>query len=232
MYNADELILGSRLMPVDFRLILSCGEHNYKVELSFQLPTNYPSAARPNVLIRSLNLNETEANRNLKSFIDDLPLGEAVIHEVIAWVQDNVKEYEVPEEVQVDVYKIDESEDTLYRMWIFSHHLYSITKRRDILTLTKRFDLRGMAVPGKPAIIVVEGWKKACGSFWEQVRSWNWQKIFVKHEEAIDTLSSLGKFRELILESANGKSGDLSQLRDVLEEHGLGVYFRKMFDLC
>ncbi|KAK0418179.1 hypothetical protein QR680_013416 [Steinernema hermaphroditum] len=231
MYSENELTFGKCESSVDFMLNLNFGEDGEKVELAVQLSPNYPIAARPDVMIRCARVNETEVNRHLRRFVDGLPMGEAMLHEVISWIQGTISKYAHTVE-QPKGADNGKGEDSLYRLWIFSHHLYSTTKRRDILALTKRFDLRGMSVPGKPAIIVVEGWTRSCESFWEQVRSWNWQRIFVKHEETLEAASSLGKFRELILESANGKSGDLSQLRDVLEGHGLGGYFRKMFNLC
>ena len=42
------------------------------------------------------------------------------------------------------------------RYWIYSHHIYSKIKRKNILDMSKEYDLSGFCLPGKPGIICVE----------------------------------------------------------------------------
>ena len=52
------------------------------------------------------------------------------------------------------------SHKTLYtpvsRYWIYSHHIYSKIKRRNILDMSREYDVTGFCQPGKPGIICVE----------------------------------------------------------------------------
>ena len=41
-------------------------------------------------------------------------------------------------------------------------------------------------MPGKPGIICIEGTESNCTEAWGIIRSWNWKKINVKHQEKED----------------------------------------------
>ena len=43
------------------------------------------------------------------------------------------------------------------RMWIYSHHIYSKFKRRDIIAWANELTLNGFSMCGKPGMICVEG---------------------------------------------------------------------------
>ena len=43
------------------------------------------------------------------------------------------------------------------RYWIYSHHIYSNEKRRNMAQLSDELELRGFVLPGKPGIVCVEG---------------------------------------------------------------------------
>jgi len=43
------------------------------------------------------------------------------------------------------------------RMWLYSHHIYSKYKRKDILNWATELKLHGFSMCGKPGIICLEG---------------------------------------------------------------------------
>ena len=51
------------------------------------------------------------------------------------------------------------------RMWIYSHHIYSLNKRKSIVQWAKDFGLDGFSKPGKPGMICVKIIKKGNAIF-------------------------------------------------------------------
>ena len=58
--------------------------------------------------------------------------------------------------------------DTFSRFWIFSHHIYSKTKRKMILEWSKELKLSGFSMPGKPGVIFAEGYMEHCEEYWKR----------------------------------------------------------------
>ena len=84
------------------------------------------------------------------------------------------------------------------RLWIYSHHIYSKIKRKDILDLSNEFQLTGFCMPGKPGIICLEGTENNCNDAWSIIKSWNWKKINIRHQEvekAEENEQSINVFR-------------------------------------
>ena len=54
------------------------------------------------------------------------------------------------------------------RFWIFSHHIYSKTKRKCILEWSKEMNLKGFSLPGKPGVICAEGLQENCEEYWRR----------------------------------------------------------------
>lgn len=128
------------------------------------------------------------------------------------------------------------------RLWIYSHHIYSKVKRRNILSLARNLDLRGFVVPGKPALIVVEGDEKSCEAFYSHIRSWNWQKLQVKCRQLSTALlfyrdveegdceqefCRFPPFSEVPLPTNGDKDG--KDIRHFLAEHGFEHMFHEIF---
>ena len=49
--------------------------------------------------------------------------------------------------------------------------------------VAREFHLTGFCMPGKPGIICLEGDSDKCNEVWAVIKSWNWKKINVKHQE-------------------------------------------------
>merc|ERR1712176_1540576 len=50
-----------------------------------------------------------------------------------------------------------DSPKRLIRLWIYSHHIYSMQKRKLILEWCRELALTGFSMPGKPGIVCAEG---------------------------------------------------------------------------
>lgn len=60
------------------------------------------------------------------------------------------------------------AQEVFSRLWIYSHHIYNKSKRKNILEWSKELGLSGFSMPGKPGIVCVEGPQPACEEFWSR----------------------------------------------------------------
>ena len=79
---------------------------------------------------------------------------------VISWVLDKAEEYLVQDETLVSTPAEPppppQPDDQFARYWIYSHHIYSKIKRKDMLDMAREYDVTGFCLPGKPGIICIE----------------------------------------------------------------------------
>lgn len=217
------------------------------------LPHGYPGSQDPDVHVKGGDLLTRDGQARLNA---DLRLHVAaarrsqnssgsppsVSGNVVTWLQENAASYLVrraaagQDDDHVDVDKVEETGKdaaALLRLWVLSHHIYSTTKRRNILDLSKDHQLTGFCMPGKPGVICWEGPPEACRGVWNVVRGWNWQKIGLKLEEQ-DLAGSGGKFgpfEEVSFpqQQSSGRHGDLGQLGRFLKDHRSGHVFKDIF---
>ena len=82
--------------------------------------------------------------------------GEAVLVAVVSWLQDQGETLLAPGiEEKTDIQAIAGPRKML-RYWIYSHHIYSKVKRKDLQGLASDLRLSGFVLPGKPGVICVE----------------------------------------------------------------------------
>lgn len=81
------------------------------------------------------------------------------------------------------------------RYWIWTHHLWNGAKRdpkrTDVIKLAKNLNLSGFSLPCKPGIILVEGEKSLCKLYWDDIKTWGWQSIEIRHFEENLAVSDL-----------------------------------------
>ena len=65
------------------------------------------------------------------------------------------------------------------RIWIYSHHIYSVNKRKNIVQWAKELELNGFSKPGKPGVICVEGTQENAQEYLSRLKSLNWQRLTV-----------------------------------------------------
>ena len=129
-------------------------------------------------------------------------------------------------------------EEKFSRYWIYSHHIYSKVKRKNILDLAGQFCLTGFCLPGKPGVICIEGLTRNCADWWSLVRSWNWQRLSVKVQEDfttedLDSNRLFGKFEEIGVVKNTERSNhmDMGEFQRYLESHNCQWIFKELFSI-
>jgi len=111
-----------------------------------------------------------------------------------------------------------------------------------IIDTARELDLTGFSAAGKPGIICVEGCKSNADSFWQQIRSLQWQRITLTHREdcavscSVDSLRRFENFEEKLFVNSNSSSGhgthlDRGQLLQFLQQNGFKDVFRFYFGI-
>ncbi|XP_037033770.1 RWD domain-containing protein 2A [Bradysia coprophila] len=229
--------LNSLNRELDYTVTLE--HNNSKIYVAFQLPHLYPCSKSANISVRSSLFSksaETSIRKRLEEFLRTVDTTEVYSLEVLTWIQDNVDTFtEAPDTTtkSTDNKKWIEFE----RMWIYSHHLKSKTKRQEIVKSARQLNLSGFSRPGKPGIICVEGWKRNTEDFWKYIRSMNWQKITIRKSEVktidSDDLDAVRRFpnftEQLFAQDGDDQQEvqmDMSMFMKFLEKHECS-YIRK-----
>ncbi|EGD82576.1 hypothetical protein PTSG_11979 [Salpingoeca rosetta] len=230
-------------------------EHAGSVELNITLPPEYPAEAGPQLLVRcpshSRAVSDALQQRLLTLAADEFA-GDCCLFQLIDAVPQLVEE--VVEEVSAadgrsngDNSNVDQDtsqrgssntgkHDGFMRQFIYFHHIYNKSKRRDILAHAHELDLSGFSVVGKPGLVCIEGVEANVIDYTHRLRRLPWQKMQVKVTQTVATsdVESERKFprmHELIVDAhgQRGNHADMGQVRQYLEEHGLGDVFTHIF---
>ena len=126
-----------------------------------------------------------------------------ITSEAVSWLQDHFEEYlDRNDSKNETTDQIDDGPVIVGRLWLYSHHIYSKIKRKNILDLSKENGLTGFCMPGKPGIVCLEGVLDICNDVWTIIKQWNWKKINVRCQEDektedIDKFRKFDKFEEI-----------------------------------
>lgn len=229
------------------------GSDTVDVIISCAYPSEYPSVL-PEITVRCCGLNRSQQSQlhsDLGAFLRENCLGEMCVLSAVDWLKDHLHLYtstpalSAPNPPQNPPTAPPE---VFTRLWIYSHHIYNKTKRKNILEWSKELGLTGFSMPGKPGVVCVEGLQAACEDFWARVKVLTWKKIMIRHREDVplrgqagdsgqaQTLGSLRKFSgfEEAMFDPHGNRGnhmDLGQLYHFLNERGLGDVFQLYFGI-
>jgi len=235
--DEQEFNLGS-LTSISFLINLNEEEYG-KLQIWFKFPKNYPSCedkeARLNYRIIKSNFDQ-KFERILKDLVDEKVEeeyleGEANVltvleaaKEAYEEVKEKVEKFETESTKNNEISRSNskDSPSRLLRYYIYSHHIYSKTKRKNICLYANEKKLYGFSKPGKPGVIIMEGDERYVKEWWRIVKSWNWQHIEVKHEEFVDKIIFDAPVKEL-------ESTDLSDLNKLLQSKNLGHIFKQFF---
>ncbi|KAK4316794.1 hypothetical protein Pmani_012052 [Petrolisthes manimaculis] len=237
------------LLPPRLDLVINLDVEKGRVNMSINLPHEYP-AAQPSIFVRSQTLSrqaQHRLNQELREYIKTLQKGDLCIGPAVTWLQEKGESFfdDLVDTHDDDQATVETKNYKCARLWIYSHHIYSKVKRKDILDLSREFDLTGFCLPGKPGIICVEGLAHNTDDWWQKVRSWNWQKILVKKREEEDhpgsshdlaTFRRFPTFQELgtdnsIRVKSGGTHVNMGDVFRYLDEHGCGYVFRDYFGI-
>jgi len=225
---------------IDLSLNLMFGSKS--VETVVSLPVEYPSNSLPEVYTRSNYLSrhhQGALNGHLQQYLEhDTIQEEPCLAGVISWLQENCESYFEEKDDIEDENKTCVKNTKFSRFWVYSHHLYSKIKRKNILDLAPEFCLTGFSMPGKPGVICVEGASQNCSDWWSLVRHWNWKKINVKIQEDkdtedVDSERLFDNFEEIGIVKSSGRDYhmDMGEFFRYLECHKCSWAFKELFGI-
>ncbi|KAJ9601056.1 hypothetical protein L9F63_000791 [Diploptera punctata] len=245
--DINEFVDGkSTVYPPQLDFTISLFIDKAKLEVCVNLPHDYP-ANEPDIYVRSDKLDRNQQhtlNSDLANYISTLDRGEICICSAISWLQENASRYHVESNpianTEPTVNLNDENDSNFTRLWIYSHHIYSKVKRREILDLANEFNITGFCLPGRPGIICAEGLARDCNEWWQKVKCMNWKKIMCKKKEitninsnSIDSLRKFPTFQEISFDCGKSKSMeyhmDMGELYRYLAEHNCSYVFKDYF---
>ncbi|KAG8221846.1 hypothetical protein J437_LFUL003222 [Ladona fulva] len=219
-----------------------------KLEVFINLPHEYP-AIEPDIYVRSDKLSrdqQHELNNNLAEFIQSLDRGDICILQAISWLQEHALEYVKTEEItKPNLCSSEDCDNNFARLWIYSHHIFSKIKRREILDLSHEYNITGFCLPGRPGIICIEGMSRNCEDWWFKIKHLNWKKIMCRKKELIPINSEedcirmrkFSTFQEVSFmgekNSVKGRNGhmDMGALLRYLDDHNCAHAFRDYFGI-
>ncbi|XP_070504097.1 RWD domain-containing protein 2A [Chironomus tepperi] len=228
---------------LDYRIKLQMD--TIKVELSVILSKNYPILEQPMLILRTDILSKHQ-EKILKSAIEnyietEVDKTEPYMFQVISWLQDNINELvQIPGNTNAhdETYNADDSKLLMERAWLWSHHIYSKTKRQDIIKLTKDYDLNGFMWSGKPGVICFEGISENVEDVVKHIKTWAWQKLkIVKTETANEDPDEFFRFKgfqEIMLDENEKNEKEVGRMDNsaffkYLESHKSGYMKKELF---
>jgi len=230
---------GSLPSIIEFTLKLEIDCH--PVAATFNLPREYPAAVHPQTYIRSERFSreaQSNINRDVQTFIEaEVRLGEPSVMAIISWIQDHADTYFGDVKTEQPKAESTVLSESFSRYWIYSHHIYSKTKRKNILDMAKDYDVTGFCLPGKPGIICIEGPTKNCVDWWGVVRNWNWKRLNIKIQEELEGDIEDCRLFSGFVEIGEVKSGsrdchmDMGQFQTYLQQHGCLHIFSQLFGI-
>jgi len=230
--------------PIDFCVKISSSNNN--VEVVITLPPEYPKIL-PEIYVRSNELsraNQTLINEDIGEYLENetIPEEPSVVA-VISWLQEHSENYFIKQNLNPSPVQKpqDLTSGKFSRYWIYSHHIYSKNKRKNIVDLALELGLSGFCMSGKPGIICVEGRLEHVAEWWAVVRNWNWKKISVKIQEeleidsgeAVDGKRLFTSFEEigLVKECHRGNHMDMGEFYKYLEIYKTTWVFKELFGI-
>ena len=176
---------------------------------------------------------QDDLNAGLQDYIHtSITPGDVCLLSLLEWVRDNAQSY-IP--IPGLIPEPEEPHAHFCRMWLYMHHIYSKTKRKDILSLAPELGLTGFSLPGKPGVVCVEGEEIKTKEFYSILRRWNWKSITCRKKETVPVtdIASQRKivgFQELVFDT-HGQRQDLGQFLDYLRQNGLEYMFKILFGI-
>ncbi|XP_049544783.1 RWD domain-containing protein 2A isoform X2 [Anopheles darlingi] len=191
-FIADTKVRLDKKMEYQFTLPLL---ENEKVQILVELPHHYPVLEMPRIVIRSAIIardQERELQKRIQQYIEAeiIERQDPYVYQIVCWIQDNFTDLlessrerkDSPSSPSTNA-NITPKSIVFERLWIYSHHLKSKSKRQTIIKTARDLGLTGFSRPGKPAIICIEGPQSDTQDFWRTIKALRWQKIQIKLSE-------------------------------------------------
>ena len=214
---------------------------NDTIELFCTFPHDYPISCRPKLHARCNERRTTQdrLNRDLNEFVARANDGEPCAVDAVHWLRDNADSYcVIAPENKAHVAAVPNAAAELQRIWFYMHHIYSKTKRKDILAWADELHLSGFSMPGKPGVVCAEGDSRAVDEFSSRLRGMTWKRITIRHQEkgaaGDGSWKRFSGFNEVAFDPHSGRGSrdyhmDLGQFQKYLEEHKSAEMFHMLF---
>ncbi|KAI6655223.1 hypothetical protein LOD99_2511 [Oopsacas minuta] len=215
------------------------------IKLHCSFPRGYPISASPRVRVICdgiSNSSHINFDNKLSEHINSIPVGEQCsVLDVIEWIQENINKYiQINSQPSKPTNSMTNSTNndslTLSRIWIYSHHIYSIIKRKNILNWAEELKLTGFSLPGKPGIIHAEGNTSCVDEFYSRLKALNWKRLSCKLKEDLGIVTSsvekkFSDFQEISFDPHGSRDYhmDLGKFFQFLKDHGLEDKFQILF---
>ena len=208
-----------------------------------RLPTGYPLTQAPEVFVRCSHKKlSRKFTEELSNYVNSLHVdsdSECFMLSIIEWVKENIAKFIDHDNTPNTTFaKIDQTNKKLMftRYFIYSHHIYSIEKRRKIVDWARELDVVGFSMPGKPGIICLEGSQANVEECWRRMRSLNWFKIQIKEHqnfevnsvEEMQALKKFDTFEERVFQTNNDLTMPVNSELKIRNEYGsdMGLLFK------
>ncbi len=182
---------------------------------------------------------QDDLNTGLQDYMKSSILhGEVCVLTVLEWIQDNASRYfPIPDPLESRGLEPPTDSSRFCRMWLYMHHIFNKTKRRDILYYAHELGLTGFCLPGKPGVVCVEGDERRTKEFYDILRRWNWKSITCRKREVsgsdggIDAQRKVVGFQELTFDLHGTRQNhmDMGQFLEYLRVRGLEYMFKELF---
>lgn len=216
------------------------------VDVSCRATNTYPSLEPPELSVRSDQISrrdQDQLNVDMTEYLQNELFSvcrEVCVNSVIEWIKDNLINYCSPPVAAVTPthQSLSGCHGDFCRMWLYMHHIYSKIKRRNILSLSKDYELSGFCLPGKPGVVCIEGTVHSTNEFYGLLRRWNWKSITCRKREVMQpSQDGINHYRRFVgfqelsfdIHGPRGNHLDLGQFKKYLEEHQLDCVFKDLF---
>lgn len=219
---------------IDF-IVKFTTDDDTKIEVRVALPHMYPLLEMPYITIRSAKYNKAQEiciKGLLKEYMEnECDKSDTYIYQILSWIQENLERFDTLNDNKQEMAHAEHSQCEklmeLERLWIYSHHIKSKTKRQNIVKIARDLNLTGFMRPGKPGVICVEGFKDHTQDFWRTIKQWNWHKITLRKTESAkiedENFQLFGPFKEHLFTTSDEKDEeipmDMSQFMKFLDTH-------------
>ena len=241
--NSGHNRIPSHMRSLSFTINLDISSHGdpeqkFSVRVPILLPQQYPHVA-PQVSVMCDQLTrcqQSELNENLRGFVAGLCLGDMMLMEIVAWIQDNVALFQFEQNNLTTtttnmIEPYDAKPESLTSMWLYMHHIYNPEKRKNIVNWANDLGLTGFSLPGKPGVVHVEGAASNVEEFFERLRRLTWKRMSCKVKEPREGGRLFERFEELVFGAHGGRDYhmDLGKFFVYLKGMGLGYMFKELF---
>lgn len=162
-----------------------------------------------------------------------------ILFQLFAWIEEQIpKLISNSKQLKSKKYMSSQSKEwILRRSYLWFHHIYSKKKKQNINQLANSWKLNGFCITGKPGIIVIEGNDSNIIQYTQTLKSWNWQRMIVRHSEIfqckdISDYNERKCFQKWMFYDFQPKvKGGMKQLQNALMDVGLEEHFQMIANI-